>query len=351
MLRLLQISIIVFLSFSCRSDKHAFQDDHTGQTTNPGSASSMGAQQDSIDELTTGNGSSQHGKISVKYHWTKLLDSAPWPKSYNFQMFSIRDTLWTFHPAGNWYSTDGTHWTKSRLTNPIYNHAFLDCITFKNAVLGLGHFEGNIETFTFTPEIYSSTNMEEWTLLAKKSNLPERFFYHPFVFNDKIWIIGGEDKHTKYADIWNSTDGIHWIKQRDNAPFGKRSGSQVVSLNGKLYLLDNDVWSSVNGLDWTKETDEIVKGEQIFGYSAQVLDDKIWLLGCNRNGQFSSQVLVSSDGKHWEGQNAPWSPRGGIAATVHKGKIFMTGGKYGGTPNMPDFRYSNDVWTLHPSRQ
>jgi hypothetical protein len=24
----------------------------------------------------------------------------------------------------------------------------------------------------------------------------------------------------------------------------------------------------------------------------------------------------------------------------------MTGGKYGGTPNQPEFIYSNDVWTL-----
>jgi hypothetical protein len=38
--------------------------------------------------------------------------------------------------------------------------------------------------------------------------------------------------------------------------------------------------------------------------------------------------------------------RGGIAATVHNNKIYMTGGKYGGTPNHPDFRYDNDVWTL-----
>ena len=179
-----------------------------------------------------------------------------------------------------------------------------------------------------------------------KSNLPERFFYHPFVFNNLIWIIGGEDKNTKYADIWNSPDAIHWTRQKDHADCAKNGGSQVVTLKGKLYLLNNEVWSSSDGLNWQKETDEIVKGQQIFGYSAQVVDDKIWLLGCNRNGQFTSQVLVSADGKHWEGMNAPWSPRGGIAATVHNGKIYMTGGKYGGTPNMPDFRYSNDVWVL-----
>lgn len=280
------------------------------------------------------------------YVWTKLLDSAQWKKNYNFQMFSSRDTLWTFHPDGNWYSTDGINWTKSQLSNSIYNLAFLDYVQFNDAILGLGHFEGNIEQFTFKPEIYKTNDFKNWTTISKQSNLPKRFFYHPFVFDNKIWIIGGEDKDTKYSDIWNSTDGINWTQQKKDLPFGKRSGSQIVLLNGKLYLLDNDVWVSTDALNWELVTNEIVKGEQIFGYSAQVFDSKIWLLGCNRNGQFSSQVLFSADGKNWQTQNAPWLPRGGIAATVHKNKIYMTGGKYGGTPNHPDFRYDNDVWTL-----
>ncbi|MEP7323741.1 MAG: hypothetical protein ABI761_17580 [Saprospiraceae bacterium] len=68
------------------------------------------------------------------YVWTKLLDSGSWKKSYNFQMFTMRDTLWIFHPDGNWYSTDGIQWTKSRLENAIYNLAFLDYVPFKNAI-------------------------------------------------------------------------------------------------------------------------------------------------------------------------------------------------------------------------
>ena len=286
------------------------------------------------------------GKNDTDYKWTKLLDSANWKKSYNFQMFTQNDTIWTFHPDGNWFSTDGTHWTKSSLTNAIYNLAFLDYIQFNNSMYGLGHFEGNIEKFNFKTEVYQTKDFKEWTILSKKSSLPDRFFYHPFVFESKIWIIGGEDKNTQYSDIWNSTDGVNWIRQKDNLPFGKRSQSQVVNLKGKLYLLNNDVWTSTNGLIWEQLTNEIIKGEQIFGYSAIVFDDKIWLLGCNRNGQFSSQVLVSEDGKNWQGQSAPWTARGGIASTVFKEKIYMTGGKYGGTPNAPDFRYSNDVWTL-----
>ncbi len=286
-----------------------------------------------------------HSGDSV-YHWTKILDSGAWKKSYNFQMFNVRDTLWVFHPDGNWFSADGKNWTKSVLPNAINNLAFLDYIYFKDAIYGLGHFEGNIERFTQDNTVYRSSDMRTWEETAGKSNLPGRFFYHPFVFRDKIWIIGGEDKSTRYADIWNSEDAINWTRKKDSMPFGKRINSQVVQKNDTLFLLNNDVWISLNGLDWQLLIPEIVKGQEVFGYEAQVFDNKIWLIGCNRNGQFLSQVMYSVNGKEWKDLPAPWTPRGGMATTICHNKIWMTGGKYGGTPNQPEFVYSNDLWTL-----
>ncbi|WP_171062814.1 hypothetical protein [Larkinella sp. C7] len=286
------------------------------------------------------------------HSWTQTLESGPWKKSYNFQLFSHHDTLWVFHPDGTWFSVTGRNWQKSPLPNAIQNLAFLDYVQFNNTIIGLGHFEGNIENYAFQPVIYQTKDLKHWSriagpALARQSNLPRRFFYHPFVFQHKLWIIGGEDSQTRFADCWNSADGIVWKKVKDNLPFGQRSGSQVVQLKNKLYLLNNDVWSSDDGLNWKLVTPEIKKGVAIFGYTAVVLDDRIWLLGCNRNGQFTSNVLVSGDGKNWQEEDAPWSPRGGIAACVHRGKIYMTGGKYGG-PNtrQPEFVYSNDVWEL-----
>jgi len=280
------------------------------------------------------------------YVWTKLADTAPWSKSYSFQMMSVHDTLWTFHPEGNWYTLDGLKWKKSDLPNVINNHAFLDYVFFDGAVYGLGYFRGNIEQFEFKPEIYRTSDFKTWETIAKQSNLPPRFFYHPFVYRNKVWIIGGEDNKTVYADIWNSDDAVRWTKVRENLPFAQRSSSQIVSLNSKLYLLDNDVWISGNGMSWHREKDEIIPGEQIFGYKALVFDQKIWLIGCNRNGKFSSQVLYSSDGINWKTDEAPWLPRGGVAAAVHNNKIYMTGGKYGGTPDNQEFRYDNDIWVL-----
>lgn len=279
------------------------------------------------------------------YTWTKVTDNAAFQRSYNFQMFNIRDTLWVLHHDGGWYSVNGKDWTRSSLANIIANNGFLDYVWFSNALYGLGTLTGNIEHYNLTSAIHKTTDMRNWQLIAATSDLPKRFFYHPFVFDNKIWIIGGGTENEKFSDIWNSTDGIHWIKQADNLPFGKRQESQFVFFKNKLFMLNNDVWSSTDAIHWHKEADRFA-AEDIFGYSAIVYDNRIWLLGCNRNKLFRSEVLVSTDGKTWTSQSAPWSPRGGIASCIYRNRIYMTGGKYGGTPDSPVFIYSNDVWTM-----
>jgi hypothetical protein len=293
-------------------------------------------------------------KTAGNYKWTQLTGNAAFPKAYNFQVFSIRDTLWVMHRDGVWFSVDGKKWMRSPLTNIVKNNAFLDYVWFKNALYSLGTFEGNAEHYTFTSAIHRTYDMKNWQIVTAESNLPKRFFYHPFVFKDKLWIIGGNDGSNNFdgannfSDIWNSSDGVHWIKQADNLPFGKREHSQFVFFKDKIYMLNNDVWSSGDGIKWSKVADRLAK-ENIFGYTAVVYDNQVWLLGCNRDGIFQSQVLVSNDGKTWTTRSAPWTPRGAATACVYQGKIVMTGGKYGGMARdgrTTEFVYSNDVWTM-----
>ncbi|MBC7874028.1 MAG: hypothetical protein H7Y01_08530 [Ferruginibacter sp.] len=282
-----------------------------------------------------------------EYKWTKLTGNALFQKGYNFQLLTQGDKLWAFHPDGNYYSADGKQWTKSSLPNSINNLAFLDYVKYKNSVLGLGHFEGNIEQFNLSTTITQTTDFKTWQTLTPKSNLPERFFYHPVVFNNKIWIFGGtSDGINNFDDAWSSTDGITWSKEAEHLPFGGRSGQQFIVFNKQLFMLDNDVWVSNDAIHWDKLADKITDAT-LHGYAPVVFDNKIWLLGCNRNGQFASKVYTSDNGRSWQEQDAPWTPRGGIAAVVFNGNLYMTGGKYGGFNNgQIEFVYSNDVWML-----
>jgi len=284
--------------------------------------------------------------IGRLYGWTRHTDSAPFPKSYNFRLLNLRDTLWALHFEGNWFSTDGSHWTRSQLPNALGNMAFLDYAEYQGALYSVGHFEGNIERNSFQPVIRRSTDLRHWDTVAETSNLPHRFFYRLFVFHNRIWMMGGSDGQHVFGDTWSSSDAIHWKQEQAANDPGPREGSRFVVFHDSVYLFNNDVWRSADALHWTKIADAIVPGQQIFGYAAVVFDDRIWLLGCNRNGQFTSKVYCSKDGMHWESSDAPWSPRGGIAACVFKNAIYMTGGKYGGMPNAPEFIYSNDVWSM-----
>jgi hypothetical protein len=285
---------------------------------------------------------------SKLYQWTQLTDNAAFPKAYNFQLFSIRDTLWAMHHAGTWFSVDGKNWDKSSLTNIIANNGFLDYVWFKNALYSIGTFDGNIEKYKLTTQIAKTNNFKNWEILSKNSNLPKRFFYHPFVFKNKIWIIGGTDGKVIYSDAWTSDDAVNWIKVVDTLPFGNKAswnGQQFIIFKNLIYRLDNDVWVSADGLTWKKLIDKI-SNEPIFGYSPIVYDDKIWLIGCNRDGKFSSEIIFSNDGKNWVAEKSPWTPRGGATTCIFKNQLVMTGGKYGGDALNTEFIYSNDVWSL-----
>jgi len=284
---------------------------------------------------------------NVQYVWSQLTTNAGFPESYNFQLFADDHRLWAFHSSGIWVSTNGRTWQKTQLANIVKNQAFLDYLWFNGSVYALGTFEGNIERFTQTGQIARTSDFKNWEILARDSNLPRRFFYHPFVFQNKFWIIGGEDAHRKYGDAWVSRDAVHWTKVADSLPFGDRAGQRFVIFKEQLIMLAHDVWISSDGLEWTLLTPKITEGD-IFGYSVEVFDDMIWLIGCNRSGQFRSEVLYSTDGITWKAERAPWSPRGGVATCIFNNQIIMTGGKYGGPgiAGQTEFVYNNDVWAL-----
>ena len=296
---------------------------------------------------------------SSGYIWTELTEHAAFPASYNFPVYVAKGRMWAMHGEGIWSSADGKVWTRAQLPSIRRNLYQTDYVLFNDAVYALGDNTGNYEAISFKPRVRRTTDFRRWEILSEHSNFPERIFRGVAVFDGKLWLLGGYDGKSYFNDVWNSTDGVTWTRVTEHTAWSPRTVGQPFVFRGRLYIIgggaiDGDtqtnpsstreIWSTADGKDWIKTLDEM---PMIVGGAPVIFDDKLWLVGANRDGTFGRSSMVSSDAVEWIEHRAPWSPRGGAAAWVMDNKLYMTGGKYSVTENGEiRFIYSNDVWIM-----
>jgi hypothetical protein len=294
------------------------------------------------------------------YVWNEVTSQAAYPQGYNYQVFVMNGEMRALHDGG-WISKDGKTWAKSGLPDIGLNPGYQRFVQFKDAIYALGAMQGNYTNMKLSSKISRTRDFKTWETVAEKSNLPARVFYGALVFEDKIWLFGGFDGKNYYNDAWNSKDGVNWQRVAEKTVWSPRLVRTIGVFKNKIWIFGgsvidgereinpdskNEVWSSGDGIKWTQEK---TNGTQNWGWGVNpvVFDDKLWLVGANRDGNFSSAVLVSGDGVNWQAQPAPWSPRGGAVVWVSGDTLFMTGGKFSRTENgETKFIYSNDVWAM-----
>jgi hypothetical protein len=289
------------------------------------------------------------------YAWERLAESAPYPGAYNFPVHVAPDGRFVaLHPDGTWASRDGKTWTKAPLPQSGMNSAYLAYVQHDGATWALGKLKGDYLDFKIDPVIQRTRDYDKWERVGASSSLPHAVFYAVASFKGALWIMGGFDGKQATAEVWRSEDGLVWTRVVERAPWSARSGAKAVIFRDRLYLVGggaidgpaaNDVWSSADGLAWRQETASIAPEKPTA--TPFVFDDKIWLIGANRAGAFTSEMLVSADGKTFRAQTAPWSPRGGVAPWTDGRDLYLTGGKYSTEKNGEHaFVYSNDVWRM-----
>ncbi|HJT24078.1 MAG TPA: hypothetical protein VJ873_05845, partial [bacterium] len=191
------------------------------------------------------------------------------------------------------------------------------------------------------------------------------------VFNGQMWAVGGASGSPDgsvtyyYGDVYSSNNGSNWTKVNPNAPFGGRYGSQVLSYNGKLWLvggnnngtLKNDVWNSTNGSDWTQVLGASVTGtatqfspREDFG--ALVYNNVMWVIGGYGPNFSNNDVWNSTDGVTWNQVLADGNPgatqfsrRWGIATAVYNNAMWVITGAFSIASNTNPTTVYSDVWT------
>jgi hypothetical protein len=343
-------------------------------------------------------------------NWVQRTAAAAFSPRAGHQVFVFKNQIWLIGGSSNdgsgdrrdvWSSSDGINWTPQ---NGFLPH-FGSIVVFNNKLWLIG---GEIEPTcgtTCTPnyknDVWSSSDGITWTQETAAATFSARSGHRLVVYNNKMWLIGGDDGILKPIspnddnlgslknDVWSSTDGITWVQQTAATAFPARSDFTVVVYNNQLWLIGGyqggfyktDVWSSNDGINWSQQTaaaafyagptQVMVYNNQLWliagenntvwsssdgiiwmnpatadpfktgsgGYQAVTFNNELWLIGGSNSTGNQNEVWSSSDGITWVQRTAAaaFSPRINHKVVVYNNKLWLIGGQNHG--------YLNDVWS------
>lgn len=185
---------------------------------------------------------------------------------------------------------------------------------------------------------YHSFNGSNWIPITVGVQWPTRSYCAGVVFNNKMWVMGGQGTSGTYLnDVWSSGDGVTWTQETANAQWQARKSLGCFTLPGvnKIFIIGGvnsaataltDVWSSPDGKTWTQETAQAFQnGRYAFGMATY--NNAAWILAGIVNGNPVNEVWKSTDGKTWSIQPQPnWTPRSYPVVGALSNGIYLGGG-------------------------
>lgn len=291
-----------------------------------------------------------------------ILASANFSKRNEHTTTVFNDKLWVIggldtqfnHLNDVWSSSDGINWIEATNSAAFAGRRGHTTIVFDNKLWVIGGVNDiNPVSTYFEDDIWYSSDGITWTEAVASEEFLERGFHDAVIFDNKIWIIGGDRIGFFHrSDVWFSSDGINWTEATPDADFAGRISHSVEVYDNKLWVIGglginsvhlSDVWYSTDGVNWTQST---ISAEftQRQGHSSAVFGNKLWISGGrDLNGVIPNNLWYSSDGATWTQLPSPGGFPGKLHHTtsIFNNQMWIIGGIDGATNS-----YSNNVWVF-----
>jgi len=209
-------------------------------------------------------------------------------------------------------ATAGADWTQATDSAGWDGRRGHTSVVFNNKMWVIG---GEDESYNDLNDVWYSTDGVNWTQATDSAGWSGRFEHISVVFNNKMWVMGGADAgFDDFNDVWYSTDGVNWTQATASAGWDVRIDPTSVVFDNKMWVMGggiyscwdyeswyNDVWYSTDGVNWTQATDSAGWGIR-FLHTSVVFDNKMWVMG----GE------TYYDGKYYCGVNDVWYSTDGV---------------------------------------
>jgi hypothetical protein len=94
-------------------------------------------------------------------------------------------------------------------------------------------------------DVWKTGDGENWEQVLEAAPWDPRYWHNIAYFDHKMWVMCGIVEQTNAADIWYSSDGVHWRELR-NSPFLERHAASTTVYDNSLWLMcgitTNDAW-------------------------------------------------------------------------------------------------------------
>ena len=293
-----------------------------------------------------------------------LEDNAPVsfsPKRFSYTGVHFNDSFYIINGFGEqvlgdvWSSDDyGRQWDlETNLDNTGFERYAHSSVVFDDKIWVIGGYDTNP-----IGNIYSSTDGIDWSEEEFAGTFKRRYNHTSVLFKNKIWVIGGYDDTVFMDDVmsWTGRALEAWQLEADSArtPFDGIRGHSSVAFNDKIWVIGgedrnegfrNEVWSSTNGSDWIQ--DRNLPGVTAY-HKSVVFDNKIWVIGGLTDSGPSNGIYYYDTDTGWNAYTIPvedFAVRYNHAViAVDRGTpddgIYIVGSFNGSN-------YGNDVWKLY----
>jgi len=197
--------------------------------------------------------------------WETLAETSNLPQRIFYGAAVFDDKMWIIGGFDGknylndvWNSTDGVRWQRVIENAPWSPRNVSVIIVFKNKLwlLGGGVIDGQTENNRNSyKELWSSPDGKTWT--QEHANLDKKWGGTPFVYDDKLWLVGMNRGNGFARAVWVTEDGLNW--KEEMAPWSPRGGVAAWVKGGRLFITggksshtengeikfvySNDVWS------------------------------------------------------------------------------------------------------------
>jgi N-acetylneuraminic acid mutarotase len=295
-------------------------------------------------------GSSRYGLMDdVWYtedgvHWVNPLPPM-WEKRYAHGAAVFQDEMWIMGGDNGdkrfndvWHSADGLAWTQAADAGWAPRRG-LGVAVLNDALYVAGGQDGKTEGAHYYNDVWCSEDGETWQELTAAAPWSSRGFGKLLVFQDKLWMLGGEHRGSTLRDIWSSNDGVIWSLEMDQAPWPRIQSAAAAVHKGRIYTSDG--WASGDGITW----EEILGRDSTYRLPILLSNaGRLWyfsgLYYIDEPEWHYNYAVRSSLGNYWEivARNLSLTDREAAAGLVFKGSLWMLGGS--GEFDRP----RNDIW-------